>query len=54
VLLGTLLVAVFAFAQVESGQIVGTVTDESGAVVPNATVTVKNLASNFCSSFRLR
>jgi hypothetical protein len=54
VLLGTLLVAVFAFAQVESGQIAGTVTDESGAVVPNATVTVKNLASNFCSSFRLR
>jgi hypothetical protein len=35
-----------AFAQVETGQIAGTVTDETGAVVPNATITVKNLASN--------
>src|ERR1700749_4758507 len=35
-----------AFSQVETGQIAGTVTDESGAVVPAATVTVKNLSSN--------
>jgi hypothetical protein len=33
-------------AQVESGQIAGTVTDPSGAVVPDATITVKNLATN--------
>jgi Carboxypeptidase regulatory-like domain/TonB dependent receptor len=35
-----------ALAQVETGQIVGTVTDQSGAVVPNATVTARNLATN--------
>lgn len=46
VVLGLMLVVAAAFAQVETGQISGTVTDESGAVVPNATVTVKNLASN--------
>lgn len=45
-LLGLLVVATAAFAQVETGQIAGTVTDESGAVVPNASVTAKNLASN--------
>lgn len=33
-------------AQVESGQIAGTVTDQSGAVVANATVTVTNLGTN--------
>lgn len=46
VLFGMLLVTAAAFAQVETGQIAGTVTDESGAVVPGATVTVKNLSSN--------
>jgi hypothetical protein len=35
-----------AFAQVNTGQIAGTVTDPSGAVVPNATVTIKNLGTN--------
>ncbi|HWT64906.1 MAG TPA: carboxypeptidase regulatory-like domain-containing protein [Terracidiphilus sp.] len=35
-----------AFAQVETGQIAGTVTDQSGAVVPNATVIAKNLGTN--------
>ena len=35
-----------AWSQVESGQIAGTVTDESGAVVPHASVTVRNVASN--------
>src|SRR4051794_14794304 len=46
ILFGLLLVTAAAFAQVESGQIAGTVTDESGAVVPNAMVTVKNVDSN--------
>jgi outer membrane receptor protein involved in Fe transport len=36
------LLASAAFAQQESGQIAGTVTDQSGAVVPNANVTVTN------------
>jgi len=35
-----------SLAQVESGVIGGTVTDESGAVIPGATVTVTNVASN--------
>jgi hypothetical protein len=35
-----------AYAQVEAGQIAGTVTDQSGAVVPGAQITVKNMASN--------
>lgn len=33
-------------AQVETGQIAGTVTDQSEAVVPNATVTARNLGTN--------
>ena len=41
-----LLLSVTAFAQVETGQIAGTITDTSGAVVPQATITVRNLASN--------
>jgi Carboxypeptidase regulatory-like domain len=36
----------WACAQVESGQLAGTVTDPSGAVVAGATVTVKNIGSN--------
>jgi outer membrane receptor protein involved in Fe transport len=35
-----------AQAQVETGQISGTVTDPSGAVVPNATVSATNLGTN--------
>jgi hypothetical protein len=35
-----------ASAQVESGVLAGTVTDETGAVIPNAGVTVMNLANN--------
>jgi len=34
-----------AWSQAETGQINGTVTDPSGAVVPNATVTITNLAT---------
>jgi len=34
-----------AFAQ-ETGQISGTVTDPTGAVLPNATITIKNLGTN--------
>jgi len=41
-----LLCAPSTAAQVESGQIAGTVTDQSGAVVPSATVTITNLATN--------
>ena len=35
-----------ASAQVESGQISGTVADQSGAVIPNATISVKNVGTN--------
>jgi carboxypeptidase family protein len=41
-----LYVAGHGFAQVETGEITGTVTDQSGAVVPGATVAAKNLASD--------
>ena len=41
-----LFVATAALAQLESGQISGTVTDQSGAEVPGATVTVTNTTSN--------
>lgn len=35
----------YAFSQ-ETGQVLGTVTDASGAVIPNATVIVRNLGTN--------
>lgn len=41
-----LVAAANAFAQVESGQIAGTVSDQSGAVVPSATVTASNTSRN--------
>ena len=41
-----LLGAVAASAQVETGQISGSVTDPSGAVIPGATITVRNVATN--------
>ena len=40
------LCAFVALAQTETGQITGTVMDPTGAVVPNATVTVKDLSTN--------
>lgn len=41
----TLTFVAFSFAQIESGIVSGTVTDPSGAVVSNATVTAKNLGT---------
>ncbi len=36
------LLAPFLFGQSDSGRITGAVTDATGAVVPNVTITVKN------------
>lgn len=46
ILMPMLLLCSAAIGQVDRGQIAGTVTDDSGAVVPGATVTATNLASN--------
>lgn len=43
---GFILLVSPSLAQVESGTIAGTVTDESGAIIGGATVTVTNLSSN--------
>ena len=45
-----LMMALHAVAQVETGSIAGTITDQSGAVVPNATVVAKNLGTNAARS----
>jgi hypothetical protein len=48
--LGIALLAILAFGSTaqaqETGQIAGTVTDPTGAVVPNATIAIKNLGTN--------
>ncbi len=38
--------ALFSFGQSETGQIAGTVTDQTGAVVPGATISITNTATN--------
>ncbi|MGD0437094.1 MAG: carboxypeptidase regulatory-like domain-containing protein, partial [Bryobacteraceae bacterium] len=43
----TLLFCALCFGQTATGTIVGTVADESGAVIPNVTVTITNKASGF-------
>jgi outer membrane receptor protein involved in Fe transport len=40
------LLAQFSFAQTETGQVTGTVLDESGGVVMSATITITDVASN--------
>ena len=49
-LLSVLVLALAAFAQVQNGQFTGTVTDPSGAAIPNAKVTVTNLGTNLSVS----
>jgi hypothetical protein len=44
--LSVLLLALAAFAQVQNGQFAGTVTDPSGAAIPNAKIIVTNLGTN--------
>jgi hypothetical protein len=46
VVLCTLLLTLSAMAQIQNGQFTGTVTDPSGAAVPNAKVTITNQATN--------
>ena len=42
--------ASIAFAQVQSGRLVGTIYDQTHAAVPNASVTVTNVATNIARS----
>src|SRR5882762_9531639 len=46
VVICALLLTLGAIAQVQNGQFTGTVTDPSGAAVPNAKVTIANQATN--------
>jgi len=45
IIFGLMLAALMLWGQAETGQIVGTVQDASGAVVPNVTVAAKNVAT---------
>ena len=49
VLVGTLLLAGTALAQVDRGTITGIVTDSSGAVVPGVTITVTNVGTGIAT-----
>ena len=46
VILGTFM-ASLGLAQFDVGRITGTIYDQSGGVVPNATVTIKNIGTGF-------
>src|SRR6266516_7582629 len=50
VAISILLVVLGAFAQVQNGQFTGTVTDPSGAAIPNVKVTVTNMGTNLSVS----
>jgi len=43
----SLLAGLAAFAQAPTGIITGTITDESGAIIPNASITITNKATTF-------
>lgn len=49
---GMLLAGSISLAQTITGRITGAVTDPSGAAIPNATVTAKNLATGVQASTR--
>src|SRR5277367_5541597 len=46
-----LLASLAAFAQAPTGIITGTITDESGAIIPNASVTITNKDTSFARTF---
>ena len=50
--LALFLAAAFTFAQTTSGDLVGTVKDASGAMIPNASVTVMNEATGVATSMK--
>jgi hypothetical protein len=50
--LAVVLAAAFTFAQTTSGDLVGTVKDASGAMIPNASVTVTNEATGVATSMK--
>ena len=50
VLLGSLLLTSVAIAQVDRGTVTGTVTDQSGAVIPDVAITVTNVATGISNN----
>jgi hypothetical protein len=52
ILLMSLLAALPSFAQVNQGEILGTITDTSGGVIPNATVTITNTLTNVSNTLK--
>jgi outer membrane receptor protein involved in Fe transport len=51
VVLACFIVSLSAFAQVQNGQISGVISDPSGAVVPHASVHIRNLANGYEADF---